>query len=79
MRNQERAAGSKPWWRSRTVWFNAGTAALLLLDAVAASLGMLQPLVPAGAWPWVAAVVTVVNLWLRAITSGGITWRGDAQ
>lgn len=70
-------ADTKPWWQSRTVWFNVLTALLLLLDAFASSLGLLQPLLPPAAWPWVACTVTVINLWLRAITRSGLTWRKD--
>jgi hypothetical protein len=73
----ERAAG-KPWCRSRTVWFNAGSAALLLLEAAAAHLGLLAPLIPAAYYPLVVALITIGNVWLRAITTSPLLMRSPA-
>jgi hypothetical protein len=61
-------APAKPWHRSRTVRLNLAVALLLLIDALSAHLGQLQPLVPASAWPALVAVLTIANVWLRALT-----------
>ena len=65
----------KPWWRSKTIWFNALTALLMAIDVAAANLGLLQPLVPPKYWPLVVAAVTLGNLWLRAITNYRVSLR----
>lgn len=69
-----RPAG-KPWWRSRTLWFNALASVPLLFDAAASNLGLLQPLIPPRYYPLVVAVITIGNLWLRAITSSPLIAR----
>lgn len=69
------AAPAKPWWRSKTVWFNLATTLPLLLEAAAANLGVLQPLLDARHYPLLVAGITLGNLWLRAVSASGIQWR----
>lgn len=56
----------KPWYRSRTLWFNAAGAALLAADAAA---DVLQPLMGAEARLYVAALLVAGNAFLRAVTT----------
>ncbi|WP_290890623.1 hypothetical protein [Arenimonas sp.] len=65
----------KPWYASKTIWFNLLAALPMLFDAAAANLGLLQPIVPAKYYPLVVAVVTIGNLWLRAVTNYQLTLR----
>lgn len=68
-------AAAKPWRRSRTLWFNLAATVPLLLDAAAANLGLLQPLIPPRYYPLVVACITIGNLWLRAITTSPLVIR----
>ncbi len=75
---QPPASGGKPWWRSRTVWLNLAATVLLLTEAAAANIGLFHPLIPAAYYPLVVAVITVANVWLRAITTSPLLLRSPA-
>lgn len=60
---------SKPWYRSRTLWFNAVTA---VLAGVELSFGVLQPVVSPEEYAAIVLGVTVVNLVLRSVTAQGL-------
>lgn len=60
----------KPWYRSRTLWFNAAVAALGALEAGA---GLLQPYVAGNVYAWGLALLTAGNAALRVITTQGLT------
>ena len=64
------ALAPKPWWKSRTLWFNAGVAAL-----AAAELGFsgLQPLLPANVYQLLVFGLVVGNAVLRVVTTTGLT------
>jgi hypothetical protein len=55
----------KPWWKSRTLWFNALMAGT---TAAEASLGPLQHLIGEWAYPAIAFGITVGNAVLRVVT-----------
>lgn len=59
----------KCWWRSKTLWFNVGCAALLALEAVT---GQLQPLLPANLYQVMCVVLPVGNAMLRVISTQGL-------
>lgn len=61
---------AKPWWRSRTMWFNA-----LCLAAAAAEpqLGAAKDVLPGGLYAWLAFVLPIGNAVLRGITTTGVT------
>lgn len=61
---------TKPWWQSRTLWFNAICAGLAAAEA---GTGLLQPLLPVPAYAALAFVLPVGNAVLRAATTTGIT------
>jgi hypothetical protein len=69
----------KPWYRSRTLWLNLLALAALVADATAQALGVLAPLFPPGVWPWVAAGITLVNLYLRVLTTARLQWRKEGE
>lgn len=64
---------AKPWWASRTLWFN-------LLVAVAAAaeagFGVLQPLLPVNAFAALTFLLTVGNAALRVLTTSSLVLRG---
>jgi hypothetical protein len=62
---------SKPWWQSKTLWFNILSIVGVALAAVLQSAGDLH--IPAS---WIAVltvVVAVVNMVLRLVTSQPIS------
>ena len=59
-------AAAKPWWRSRTLWFNALCAALA---AAQAGYGLLQPLLPVNAYAVLAFALPLGNAVLRVRTT----------
>lgn len=64
------AAPTKPWWRSRTLWFNA---VCLVLAAAESQLGVMKDVLPGGLYPYLAFGLPLGNAALRAITSSGVT------
>lgn len=60
----------KPWWQSRTLWFNA---IVLMLTAAESQVGLLQGVLPGGLYAWVAFGLPVVNAGLRLVTSTAVT------
>lgn len=61
---------TKPWWQSRTLWFN-------LLAAIGTALevsgGYLQTIVGTEAYPMIALTLAVGNSVLRVITTMGLS------
>lgn len=62
----------KPWWKSRTLIFNALVAALAALEANAA---LIQPYVPGNVYGWAVLLLTTGNAVLRIVTSQGVALR----
>lgn len=60
----------KPWWKSRTLWFNALVAGLAALEA---SANLMQPYVPGNVYGYGLLVLTVGNAILRIITTQGVS------
>ena len=61
---------TKPWWKSRTIWFNVASAALV---AVEASLSVLQDALGPYAYVVVVGVVAGGNVILRTLTVQGVS------
>jgi hypothetical protein len=59
----------KPWYKSRTLWFNALVAVLAALEL---SANLIQPYVPGNIYGYGMVVLTVGNAFLRFLTSQGI-------
>lgn len=67
--SQPLTVATKPWWQSRTLWFNA---ACLAAAAAESQLGGLQPFLPGGLYAWLAFVLPVGNAALRVITTTAV-------
>lgn len=61
---------TKPFWHSKTLWFNAIVAALA---AVETNARLIQPYVPGNVYAWGLLLLTVGNTVLRIITTHGVT------
>lgn len=66
----------KPWYRSRTLWFNA---IVLALAAAEQQLGVLQGVLPGGLYAWLAFVLPIGNAVLRFITTTAVTFKPSEQ
>lgn len=56
----------KPWYKSKTIWFNIVVASLVALEA---SFSMLQPMLPINTYGILATVLAVGNAILRVIST----------
>jgi hypothetical protein len=63
----------KPWWQSKTLWFNAILAGLAALEANA---GLIQPYLPGNVYGWGMMLLTCGNAVLRLVTSQGVSLVG---
>ena len=55
----------KPFWKSRTLWFNGLIAALAAIEANAM---FIQPLIPGNVYGWGILILSAGNAVLRAVT-----------
>jgi hypothetical protein len=67
-------ATKKPWYTSKTLWFNAFVASMAALEA---STGALQGQVPTSVYMLIAVLVPGINVALRFVTSQGIAFAKD--
>ena len=65
---------NKPWYKSKTVWFNFLTIGGAALDGLVGLLPVVQPVIPLELYPWVMFGVGLVNVVLRAVSSSSIDW-----
>ena len=63
-------ADTKPWWQSRTLWFNALCAVLAALEA---GTGTLAQIFSPAIYPRVALAIAVCNAVLRIATTQGVS------
>lgn len=61
---------SKSWYKSKTVWFNAASAALV---AVESSIHVLQDVLGPAAYLPLVGLIAAGNIVLRTISTGKIT------
>lgn len=66
---------AKPWYRSKTLWFNAACAAVAAAEA---SLGLLKDTLPIDGYALLSFVLVVGNAALRASTRQGLSLRRHA-
>ena len=69
---------SKPWWKSKTIWFNALATIAGGFEVVAQNLPVLQAVLPPGTGAALAVVVPVANVVLRAVTKSAIHTGSDS-
>lgn len=60
----------KPWYKSKTIWFNIAVASLAALEA---SASMIQPFLQGNVYGYGLLLLTVGNAGLRIITSQALT------
>jgi len=60
----------KPWYKSKTLWFNLLVTGLVALEA---SFSMLQPMLPVNTYGILTVVLAVGNAFLRVISSTSLT------
>lgn len=60
---------TKPWWQSKTLWFNAIVAGLAALQA---SANLIQPYLPGNVYGYGMLLLTVGNTALRIVTTQGL-------
>lgn len=61
----------KPWYQSKTLWFNLIAAALLALEA---QFALLQPFMADNVYAWFATALTVGNAVLRVVTAAPLAF-----
>lgn len=61
---------AKPWWKSKTIWFNAIVGGLAALEA---SVNLIQPYLPGSVYGYGLLLLTVGNTMLRILTAQGLT------
>lgn len=64
---------AKPWYKSKTVWFNVATVVAAVLTGIESMLNVLAPVVSPVVMPWILFGVGLANLVLRTITTEGLT------
>lgn len=58
----------KPWYLSKTIWINAASLLVAVLQLVSQ-----QPWIPPSAIPVIGSVVAIANIYLRANTESKLT------
>lgn len=66
---QAQAATHKPWWQSKTIWFNVLALALAMAEA---NLGLLDGHISGNVYAWAAFGLPLINMALRVITKAGV-------
>lgn len=62
----------KPWYKSKTIWFNVVTVLASLFGALPALLPVVEPLISPAVFSVALFTIGVVNVVLRAVTKNGI-------
>ena len=63
----------KPWWKSKTIWFNVLTIGGAVATGLVGLLPTVQPLMSPAVYSVILMVVSTVNIILRAVTKHGLT------
>jgi hypothetical protein len=61
---------SKPWYKSKTVWFNAASAALIAIES---SIHVLQDVLGPASYLPLVGLVAAGNIILRTVSTGKLT------
>ena len=62
----------KPWYKSKTVWFNIIAILGTAVDGLVGMLYLVEPFVAPGVYPFVMLVVGLINIILRAISEKAV-------
>jgi hypothetical protein len=68
---------SKPWYKSKTVWFNIATVGGAVAGGVVGLLPTLQPLLSVEVYGIAMTVVGLINIGLRSVTKDAV-WLVDS-
>lgn len=70
---------SKKWYKSKTVWFNILTIGGAVAGGMGGILPALGPVLSVETYQILLFAVGVLNVTLRAVTTGPINWKDDAN
>ena len=68
--NAVAVVSTKPWYKSKTLWFNVLVAALAALEA---SASMIKPFLKGNVYGYGLLILTAGNAMLRIITTQGLS------
>ncbi len=68
---------SKKWYKSKTVWFNILTIGGAVAGGMGGILPALGPVLSVETYQILLFAVGVLNVTLRAVTTGPINWKDD--
>lgn len=74
--NQAVITETKPWWKSRVIWFNTFVAGLAALEM---SANLIQPYVPGNVYGYGLMFLTAGNAMLRIITIQALTFKKPTE
>lgn len=63
----------KPWYKSKTMWFNIATTVMAITAGLGGVLPILAPVVSEVSMAYILFGVGLVNIALRAITDTGVS------
>jgi hypothetical protein len=63
---------SKPWYTSKTVWFNLATVGGAVAAGAVGLLPTLQPLLPEHTYAYLTVAIGLINVLLRSVTKDAI-------
>lgn len=69
----------KPWYKSKTMWLNIVSAAIVFTDGLAQLITGLTPIIGPELMPWFVFGISLTNVFLRSITSMGILYSAPDQ
>jgi len=64
---------SKPWYKSKTIWFNGLTSAAMVISGVQGLLPMIEVEMTPTVYNYLLFTMGTVNIALRAVTKNGIS------
>ncbi len=71
----------KPWYKSKTVWFNIISVLGATVDGLVGMLYLVEPFIAPGLYPFIMLIVGLINIVLRAISEKAVrfTERGSQE
>ena len=75
----ERLSEAKPWYKSKTLWFNVFLVVGPTIDALVGMFYMMEPFIAPGVYPFIVLGIGLVNVILRTITTQALTAKKEAD